>query len=82
MNDDAHYHIIRVAWRSVWYSKYLRATILATTAPIDRIYKHSKSGQVRLYSSQDLDGRQIAVNDAAPVTLRSRGRFGKLYIGE
>ena len=73
---------VRVVWRSVWYSKYQRGTILASAAPIDRIYRHKKSGQIRLYSPQDLDGRQIAVNDAAPVTVRSRGRFGKLYIGE
>lgn len=48
---------------------------------ISRLYMHGETGQVRLYSNDDMDGTAVSVNGADPVTMKKRGRFGRLYIG-
>lgn len=74
---------IRCSWSKIWYSPYLRGEI--TYAPkqhgVERIYRHSRTGQIRIYSSSDWDGVGLSVNGAAAVIMRKRGRFGRLYIG-
>ena len=71
---------IAVDWHPIWYSKYFRGAIKSSTVGIERIYKHGSSGQIRIYSPNDLDGRLVRVNDGPTITVKSRGRFGKLYI--
>ena len=72
-----------VTWRSTWYpfSRYERGEITGERFGVNRIYRHKKTGQVRIYSDLNMDGRKIAVNGGPAVTMRPRGRFGKLYLG-
>ena len=73
---------LKVVWRAVWYSRYLRGKITSEwSGGVDKIYKHQGTRQIRVYSDSPLDGTQLKVNEMQPVTLRSRGRFGRLYIG-
>ena len=68
-------------WQSWW--RYQAGKIIRQTPAgivIDSIHRNAKTGQVRLYSPSALDGRPMAVNSDAPVTLRKRGRFGRLYL--
>ena len=82
---------ITVSWRSVWYSKYLRGTIEGD-GTIDKIYKNSHTGQVRLYSDEDLDGERLSINRSEPIgcatgdaeswrieLFQSRGDFVKCF---
>ena len=75
---------LNVTWRAVWYSRYLRGVELSwnTNARIERVYRHFRTGQLRVYASSSLDGDSISVNGEAAVTVWARGRFGKLYIGD
>ena len=72
---------VRVVWRSVWYSRYLRGSIMRSSRAIERIYKHKDSGQIRIYSAVDWHNVQLSVNEHEAIRMESRGRFGKLYIG-
>ena len=72
---------VRVVWRSVWYSRYLRGSIMRSTRAIERIYKHKGTGQIRLYSAVDWHNVLLSVNENEAIRMESRGRFGKLYIG-
>ena len=78
---------ITVTWRDRWRwwhamhpSAYAKGEIDGVS-PILEIYKHKKTGQLRCYSGNDLDGRRLIVNSERPVTLRPRGRHGRLYLG-
>ena len=75
---------LEVAWRSVWYSRYQRGRIISGPAQhlIEKIYRHEGTGQIRFYSPSDFNGAQLSVNAEPRITMRQRGRFGKLYIGE
>ena len=71
-------------WHRIYPSAYAKGTMDDRAHEwygIGRIYKHKKSGQIRLYSDHDQEGAQLSVNGYTPVTLRVRGRFGKLYLG-
>ena len=61
---------ITVTWRDRWRwwhamhpSAYAKGEIDGVS-PILEIYKHKKTGQLRCYSGNDLDGRQLRVNGA------------------
>ena len=71
---------VSVVWRSVWYSRYLRGSIMRSSRAIERIYKHKGTGQIRIYSAVDWHYQKLSVNEGPTVTMKSRGRFGKLYI--
>ena len=69
-------------WHPIWYSKYDRGQIESIDGlSIERIYRNRHTGQIRVYSREPLDGAPVVVN-ASRIVLRSRGRFGLLYIGE
>ena len=68
-------------WHRIHPSAYAKGTIRGNPHGFKDIYKHKISGQVRLYSYNDQEGAQLSVNGNTPVTLRARGRFGKLYLG-
>ena len=80
-------------WHAIRPSAYAKGEIHNGKAVGDRalqallgiragtIYRHKKSGQIRCYSDRNLDGHQLTVNSNLPVTLRQRGRHGKLYLG-
>ena len=63
-----------------WWSRYLKGQVTACSFPIESIWKHKKSGQMRVYSTEDLDGRVLGVDGEPRVVLKARGRFGKLYL--
>ena len=79
----------RIGYPGVWFSRYERGTVndgnldgIAIDMPTRlEIYRRKKTGQIRIYSDRDMNGAQLSVNGDSPVTLRPRGRFGKLYIG-
>ena len=72
----------RIGYPGIWFSRYERGEIASGhTAGIDRIFRHKKSGQIRVYSDSNLDGTRVRVNGGNRVTLRPRGRHGKLYLG-
>ena len=79
----------RIGYPGVWFSRYERGEIssgnldgIAIDLPsIFKIYRHKQTGQIRIYSGRDMNGSQVTVNGARPVTLRPRGRHGKLYLG-
>ena len=76
---------VYVTWKPIWYSRYLRGTNIWSrpeTPRVVQIYKRKKTGQIRLYSDYDFDGKELSVNDFPPITMRLRGRFGRLYIQE
>ena len=72
-------------WHRIHPSAYAKGVIddvsFGDTHDISEIYKHKKTGQIRIYSDLNMDGRTLAVNGEPLVTLRPRGRFGKLYLG-
>ena len=73
---------LSVTWKRIWYNpRYERGHIHGETMGVKRIYRHRYTWQIRVYSDSPLDGRKLAVNGCKAVTLRKRGRFGKLYIG-
>ena len=74
---------LALIWVANWYpfSRYERGMVVGAQKVIDRIYRHKRTGQIRLYSVHDLEGVQLSVNGESAVTLRARGRFGKLYLG-
>ena len=74
---------LSVTWKRIWYNpRYERGQIQGDPHGVNRIYRHRKSGQIRLYSDLRLEGAGVlSVNGEAPVTLTKRGRFGKLYLG-
>lgn len=72
-----------VRWRKPWYSNWAQGGIERLDSPvgIQRIYRHSGTGEIRVYSERGgwpLDGREIAVNSEV-VTLHRRGRWGRLH---
>ena len=79
-----------VAWKPIRFSRYWRGVVLKETSmqarmAVDRIYKRNFriSDQIRIYSGMNLDGVYVLVNDdKLPRRMRSRGRFGRLYIEE
>ena len=76
---------VTVTWKSIWYSRYFRGVNLIAspdTPHIERIYRHGPTGQIRLYSDHDFDGKGLSVNGGERIIMRSRGRFGQLYIQE
>ena len=76
---------VTVKWRPIWYSRYLRGKIIVAsldTPQIEQIYKRKSTGQIRLYSDHDFDGKDLSVNGDTFITMRARGRFGRLYIQE
>ena len=68
-------------WHKIHPSGYAKGQIAGPMHGVLEIYRHKKSGQIRVYSDQALDGEKLAVNGDKPVTLRPVGRFGKLYLG-
>ena len=73
---------LSVTWKRIWYNpRYERGQIRGDKMGVWKIYRHRKSGQVRIYAHLNLEGRQLSVNGEPLVTLRKRGRFGKLYLG-
>ena len=83
---------LTVEWRDRWHwwhamypSAYAKGEIAEprhrVTPVVAEIYRHKKSGQIRVYSDYNLDGRLLRVNGERRVTLRPRGRHGRLYLG-
>ena len=79
---------LTVKWQDRWHwwhrmhpSAYAKGTGLRGEPNIYEIYKHKKSGQIRLYSYLNMDGRKLSINGLPAITMRPRGRFGKLYLG-
>ena len=77
---------LTVTWKRIWYNRfwwspYERGEIRGQDIGINKIYRHKKSGQVRLYSNIDFNGAKVRINGQPFVTMRKRGRFGKLYLG-
>ena len=78
-----------VEWRDRWQwwhrmhpSAYANGVVTTPRAwGTLEIYKHKTSGQLRLYSTNELDGTKVSVNGETAQVLRSAGRFGRLYIG-
>ena len=72
-----------IKWASAkWYSRYMKGTIVGgadVIFGIDTIYKHATSGKVRLYSDAAFDNVTLSIN-GEDVLMRSRGRFGRLYV--
>ena len=68
-------------WHRMYPSAYAKGRIVGESFMVDQIYRHKQSGQIRLYSGVNMDGEKLSVNGEPPVTLRPRGRFGKLYLG-
>ena len=72
-------------WHRIHPSAYAKGVIdnisFGDPHDISEIYRHKASGQLRVYSDLNLDGRQLSVNGDPFVTLRPRGRFGKLHLG-
>ena len=68
-------------WHRIHPSAYAKGVIDGRTHGVDEIYKHKASGQIRLYTDLGRDGEQVSINGAPAVTLRSRGRFERLYLG-
>ena len=79
---------LSVNWSPIRFSQYLRGvvtsdtTMMLTHMAVGRIYKHGKSGQIRIYSGMNLNGLLVEVNGEPPKRMRARGRFGRLYISE
>ena len=78
---------LNVKWKPIRFSKYLRGVVQLSTPVQDRmmvgrIFKHSESGQIRIYSGMNLDYVRVVVNDGSPKIMRARGRFGRLHISE
>ena len=76
---------LSVRWEPVpWYSRYHKGMITGGDVQdfdrIESIWKRASTGQVRLYSAHDFDGKQLLINDQPFVIMRARGRFGRLYI--
>ena len=71
----------RIGYPGMWFSRYERGESKGKASGVDKIYRHKKSGQVRVYSDRGLDGRKLRINGDRAGTLRPRGRFGKLYLG-
>ena len=72
---------IDVAWGKPTWSSWFRYERGATTADgIDQIWRRVGSGQVRIYSDRDWDGRRVSFNGDSPVVMRARGRHGRLYL--
>ena len=78
---------LTVSWAPVpWYSRYHKGTIVSAedvrtvTRVISRIYKHGKTGKVRLYSDDPFDHVRLLINSDPLIVVRKAGRFGKLYI--
>ena len=73
---------LSVTWKRIWYNpRYERGQIHGESMGVKKIYRRTKTGQIRLYSDADMSGIKLSVNHAPGVTLRKRGRFGKLYLG-
>ena len=68
-------------WHRIHPSAYAKGDIAELDTGVTDIYRHKTSGRIRLYSDLWMDGHQVSVNGEAAVTLRQRGRFGKLYLG-
>ena len=79
---------LQVEWSNpTWYSwfRYQNGKIVQKKPQgifpvIDSIYRHVKTGQLRVYSRYTLDGFFVSVNDNIEVMLIKRGRWGKLYL--
>ena len=72
---------IDVTWgKPTWSSWYRYQEGTTAAAGIDQIWRHAKTGQVRIYSGDDWAGRRVTFNGAAPVVMRARGRHGRLYL--
>ena len=80
---------LTVTWRDRWHwwhgkypSRYAKGELTGGFMfGFGSIYRHKQSGQIRLYSDANMDGQRVSINGGPPVTLRPRGRFGKLYLG-
>ena len=71
----------RIWYNRIWFSPYEHGKIAGDKFGVSKIYRHKKSGQIRLYSNYDKDGVKLSVNGESAVTMKKRGRFGKLYLG-
>ena len=71
----------RIWYNAIWFSLYERVKIHGQNMGINKIYRHKKSGQARIYCNIDFHGHRLSINGLPPVTMRRRGRFGKLYLG-
>ena len=69
-------------WHRIHPSAYAKGTIIrGDPHGVLEVYKNQGSGQLRVYSGDNLDGQAISVNGEPAQTLRSAGRHGKLYLG-
>ena len=73
---------IDVTWGAATWSswfRYQRGDTVSVTG-INEIWRHARSGQVRIYSDLDWDGRRVSFNGEPPVVMLARGRHGRLYL--
>ena len=68
-------------WHAMHPSAYAKGDIAGVT-PVQEIYRHKRTGQVRVYSANDLHGRLLRINGGRMVELRRAGSHGRLYLGE
>ena len=75
---------VSVEWTSVWYSAWLRGRMTGgDVGQIERIYKHDRTGQIRVYSKArgwPFNEATISVNGGNPITLYRRGGSGRLHL--
>ena len=75
--------IVSALWHSILFSRYFRGELTEDSSRlINKIYWHPGKKQIRIYSYANLHHAEVSVNGRDPVTLKKRGRFGRLYIGE
>ena len=77
---------IEVAWgRPTWSSwfRYQRGVWLNASVAgpwIEDLWRHVRTGQVRIYSDDDWEGRRVSFNGGPEMVMRARGRHGRLYL--
>ena len=47
---------------------------------IEDLWRHVRTGQVRIYSDDDWEGRRVSFNGGPEMVMRARGRHGRLYL--
>ena len=65
----------------IWRNRYDKGVI--TGGPrhgIYSIWKNHSTGEIRLYTAEDLNRATLTVNEIPAGHLRSAGRFGRLYL--
>ena len=81
---------LSVSWHKRWFSRYLGGHITSLSAPagqgrpptIKGIYKHSRTGQVRIYTHDrgwPLTDATISINGQDEQTILGVGRWGRLH---